>query len=267
MHTLDIVCGTTHLRRREADRLIASLDRNARSDWRLWLADVSPKPEPLYVRDHPRVRVVREWPRFGISQGYNDLAQLGLAEYVAWLNDDMEVESLWDITAIEALKADPGAGMVASYSLDPRAIGWRVNEFPRGLLYANIGILPRKTFERIGGFDPRVQTYGCDNALAMRVQNGSADPKNPGEGQYVLPVPGSRVVHHYRDDEARRRYMNRQEAAQRPGDWTDVFHEWHPHLERLKAVQAGAPEWEPMLPVELGESYFERFGMPQEMEA
>lgn len=258
---LDIVCGTTHLRRHGADRLIASLDRNARSDWLLWLADVSPETEPLYASDHPRVRVRREWPRQGISAGYNGLSALGDAEYIAWLNDDCEVEPDWDVAAIDALRADPFAGLTASYALDPRATGWRVNEFPAGLLYANFGILPRVVFESIGGFDARVRTYGCDNALAFHVQNGGPDPARPGAGRYVRAVLGSRVVHHAVDDEARRRYMDRMESVARRGDWADVWREWQPHVPRLRAVQARAPVLPLCVPTAPGEDYVTRFGV------
>jgi len=232
---LDLLCGTTHLRRHGADRLIASLDRNARLDWRLWLADVTPVEEPVYAPGHPRVAVVREWPRLGISAGYNRMAGFAGprgAEYVGWLNDDVEVEPGWDAAAVAALEADPAAGMAASYHLDPRAHGWNVREFPVGLLYANFGILSWGLFRQVGGFDDRVWTYGCDNALSFRVQ---------GAGRYVLPVPASRVVHHAVDDAARRAYMGRNDVMRRDDQWLVVLREWHQRFERLRVVQSSAP--------------------------
>lgn len=256
--TLAIICGTNHLRRVECDRFVASvIDTCHDVDWTIYLGDVSPPEYTLYRHPHPRVRVFREWPRAGVSKGYNVLADHGKEEYITWANDDAtywrdyamdfaegyeehEQPSSWALNAIRALQQQPAASCaVLPYWTPHPPYPLHANEFPAGLLYPNFGLFTRQTFERCGGFDPRVKMYGMDNALCFRMLNGSPDPEVPGEGGAMLFVPDARVVHHYAEDASRHKNMQRTPETHEP--WMAVYREWQPHLERLQAVQRRIP--------------------------
>lgn len=253
--TLAIVCGTNHLRRVECDRFVASVIRATSDvDWTLYLGDVSPPEYPLYRHPHPRVRVVREWPRAGVSAGYNTLASLGNEEWITWANDDAEywIEPLesrheasrevssWALAAIRALEAEPRASAAVGYYQTPHPPdGWHVNEFPAGLLYPNFGLFRRRAFEACGGFDPRVKMYGMDNALCFRLLNGSPDPNKPGDGGAMLAVPEFKIIHHYAEDPSRAANMQRTSALN--AAWDEVLREWLPHVPRLQRVQDAIP--------------------------
>ena len=224
---LDILVGATPDRAPELRRLVASLEAHTVADFTLHVGYLAPPTVPLPDEFGAHVAVAREWPRRGVSAGYNRLAAVGRAEWMAWLNDDAEVEPGWDAAARRGLDACPGAGIAALPYLTPHPpAGWHVNEFPPGLPYANFGVLRREVFARAGGFDERVWMYGCDNALCFRILAA---------GLGVLPVADARVVHHYRDD-ARRADNMQQNDARRAG-WDAAFAEWRPRIPNLIDVQ------------------------------
>lgn len=230
--TLGLLVGSTPDRPAELARLIASLKKHSGTDWHLYVGFVAPPETPIPVAAaHPRVSVLHEWPRAGVSAGYNALAAEAIergADWLGWLNDDAEVEKDWDVAAIRALRAEPQAGIAAlAYCTPHPPPGWHVNTFPPGLPYANFGIFSREVFQRSGGFDARVFMYGCDNALCFRIL---------ALGLGVLPVADARIVHHYREDPRRVDNMAQNEA--RAAGWATVLAEWRPTLDRLAATQA-----------------------------
>lgn len=225
---LGLLVGSTPDRPEELRRLVASLDAHSLTDWRLYVGYMAPPEDPLPgLATHSHVTVSREWPRAGVSAGYNALAALGDEEWIGWLNDDAEVEPGWDAAAIRALEAHPRAGIAALPYITPHPpAGWHVNTFPGTLLYANFGIFRREVFARAGGFDPRVFMYGCDNALCFRIL---------ALGLGILPVADARIVHHYRED--MRRADNAAQNEKRRRGWEDVFTEWRPRIAALEATQ------------------------------
>ena len=230
--TLGLLVGSTPTRPAELARLIASLEAHSLTDWRLHVGFMAPPETPIPMScAHPHVSVLREWPRLGVSAGYNALARQAVgygAEWLGWLNDDAEVEPGWDLAALRALKAEPQAGIAALPYLTPHPpAGWHVNTFPPGLPYANFGIFSREVFQRAGGFDPRVFMYGCDNALCFRIL---------ALGLGVLPVADARIVHHYREDP--QRVDNMDQNDKRRAGWDACLSEWRPKLESLAATQA-----------------------------
>lgn len=246
--TVAILVGTDPNRRDECDRLVASLQAHTEPEWRLYVGDMAPPEVPLYRHADPRVVVRREWPPLGVSDGFNKLAELGAEPWVTWLNDDAEVCAGWATAAIQALESHSGAAMAALYYLTPHdPQGWHVNSYPfPDMPYANFGFMRRAVFQAAGGFDKRVSLYGMDNALCFRVLNGSPAPNSPGAGGYVLPVPQSRVVHHYREDTSRHERMDTYEAHR--NRYAQVYAEWSPHFQRLRQVQRACPEWVLVLP-------------------
>lgn len=226
--TLDLLVGATPDRVNELSCLIASLDAHSLTDWHLYAGFLAPEDVTIPLAwAHPRVTVRHEWPRRGVSAGYNALAAIGAGDWLGWLNDDAEVEPGWDGAAIRALRAEPLAGIAAlPYCTPHPPAGWHINTFPAGLVYANFGIFSRAIFTSVGGFDPRVWMYGCDNALCFRILEA---------GLGILPVPDARVVHHYREDP--RRHANMEANDARRAGWDAVFAEWRPRLPALEATQ------------------------------
>ncbi|MDP2705095.1 MAG: glycosyltransferase [bacterium] len=247
---LAILVGHGASREAEGARLLRSLLAQSRTDWHLYVGFLEPPEVP--VPDwcvHPRVTVRREWPRQGVSAGYNALAAMGDEEWIVWLNDDCEVEPAWDAEAIAALRATPRAGMAVLPYLTPHPpYGWHVNEFPAGLLYANFGLFRRVDFEAVGGFDPRVRMYGCDNALSMRFQAA---------GRPLVVAPRARVVHHYREDEARAQTVADYDRIY--ATWRSVWAEREPRVSELRASQAAMPAYD--LVQQPVEQYAARYGV------
>ena len=250
---LAILIGHDPSREAEGARLLQSLLRHGRTDWRLYVGWMAPAHVPRHAwMAHPRVVVRNEWPREGVSRGFNALARLGDEAWMAWLNNDAEVEEAWDAEAVATLLAHPAAGMAALPYLTPHhPVGYHVNEFPSGLLYANFGVFRRTDFEAVGGFDDRIRMYGCDNALCLRFQAA----RRP-----LVVSPRSRVVHHYREDEARADTMSRYEELRR--SWADVWtNEWQPRIPELMAIQQAMPRYD--LVQQPIETYARKYGVTE----
>lgn len=248
---LAILVGHSPSRATEGARLLRSLLAHSRTDWRLYVGFFAPPETPIpNWCAHPRVTVRREWPAEGVSAGYNALAALGDEEWMAWLNDDAEVEPAWDAQAIVALRAHPAAGMAALPYLTPHApFSYHVNQFPHGLLYANFGLLPRSIFHEVGGFDDRLRMYGSDNALCMRVQ---------WSGRAIVVAEKARIIHHYRMDLSRRERMQR--YNEECESWrSTVWPEWSPRVPRMIEIQ-GSVGQQP-LELETPLTYSQRFGV------
>lgn len=229
-------------RAEELKRLVASCQAHLQYDWQLWIALVESASQVAIPEfKDKRVRIVREWPRVGVSAGLNRIAALARDTFnpqaYSWVNDDIEILPEFD-TAAACVMEEEKTAIVASY-YETHTEGecvekFHVQDYPRrGMPYANFGTVRADRFWAVEGFDPRVKLYGMDNALCFRLLNGSADPNCPNRkwAGAVRPLASSRLKHYSEFDQARR-----ENAGSREG-WPTVWDEWEPHLERLHDVQ------------------------------
>lgn len=169
-------------------KMLASIrEHTAPVSWELIVADGS-RP-PLGKIEADNVTILSDPTRIGFSKALNKCACRARGRWVAWLNDDVEVQPGWADAAIRFMDAHPEVGLGAFYWCDHHP-PWKV-ERAWGILYANFGILSRSLGNRIGWFDEDIRLYGADMALAFRVLQ---------TGKSVSPLPGARILHHRADD-------------------------------------------------------------------
>jgi glycosyltransferase involved in cell wall biosynthesis len=154
-------------------------------------------------------RLVRPEERLGITRARNHGAALASGDVVVFSDAHVTPSSGWLEPLCEAL-ADPEAGVVAPAispmgRQDGRAYGftWRAPSLTTAWLYRNddgVATVPmlcgcflalrRETFERLGGFDEGLVTWGLEDAeLALRVWRA---------GYECRVVPESHVMHLFR---------------------------------------------------------------------
>jgi len=185
-YELSIITGTVD-RPRFFAQLLASIRKHTTVTWELIVADGS-RP-PLGKIDAENVTVLSDPTRIGFSKAYNRCARRTRGRWVAWLNDDAEVQPGWADHAVRFMENHPEEGLGAFYWCDRRP-PWKVEQ-AWGIVYANFGIIARSLGQRIGWFDEDIRLYGADMALAFRVLRS---------GRSVSPVPGARILHHRADD-------------------------------------------------------------------
>ena len=159
--------------------------------WELIVADGS-RPA-LKKTGADNVTLLADQARMGFSKALNRCARRARGRWIAWLNDDVEVQPGWADRAIQFMEAHPEVGLGAFYWCDKRP-PWKVEQ-AWGIVYANFGIISRSLGDRIGWFDEEIRMYGADMALTFRVLKA---------GKSVSPVPGARILHHRADDAFRR---------------------------------------------------------------
>lgn len=160
------------------------------------------------------VRVIHSGENLGFGGGNNVGAQQARGNYLAFLNPDTIVEPGWLEALIDALEADPAAGLATSKLLllrDPERINTAGNEMHltgltlcRGMGAAHhqlalpdeVGAvsgaafaLRRQLFTSLGGFDADFFLYFEDTDLSWRARLA---------GYRCLYVPESLVYHDYR---------------------------------------------------------------------
>jgi GT2 family glycosyltransferase len=147
-------------------------------------------------KQFPQVRVIRFESNTGFSRAVNAGIAAADSPYVALLNNDTVVHSLWLKELTEALEADPKAGSAASKILffsDPRSVNSAGDEFSFfGVAYqrrlrrgdsdlfnepryvfsacAAAALYRRELFEEIGLFDESFFAYHEDVDLGFRAQ-------------------------------------------------------------------------------------------------
>lgn len=169
-------------------KMLASIrEHTAPVSWELIVADASRMPVEKVETDN--VTMLSEPIRTGFSKALNRCARLARGRWVAWLNDDVEVQPGWANAALRFMEAHSEVGLGAFYWCDRRP-PWKVEQ-AWGILYANFGILSKSLGDRIGWFDEDIRMYGADMALTFRVLQA---------GKSVSPVPGARILHHRADD-------------------------------------------------------------------
>lgn len=168
----------------------------------------------LAAEAFPQVTLLRSGQNLGFSAGNNLGARHAQGEYLAFLNPDTTVEPGWLEALLEALQADPQAGVATSRILlmdDPERVNTCGNEVhisgltlcrglgrPRreydtsaevaaasGAAFAMRGEL----FELLGGFDEAYFLYMEDTDLSLRARLA---------GWHILYAPQSIVYHDYR---------------------------------------------------------------------
>lgn len=194
-------------------RCLSSLLGEDRQDYEVILVDnASTDGSAEYVEQaFPEVMVIRNEANRGFGQGNNVGTQWARGTYLAFLNPDTVVEPGWLEALIDALEADPQAGLATSKILllaDPGRINTCGNEIHctgltlcRGMgmgrnAFANLAevgavsgaafAMRKDVFEALGGFDEAFFLYMEDTDLSWRA--GVA-------GYKCLYVPRS-VVHH-----------------------------------------------------------------------
>ena len=161
----------------------------------------------------PDVKVIFNKANLGFAQGNNEGARFAHGDYLALLNPDTIVTSGWLEALINALEADPGAGLATSKILlldQPDRINTAGNNIHlsgltlcRGMGLsksalaepAEVGavsgaafVIRRELFNQLGGFDPAFFMYMEDADLSFRARIA---------GHRCLYVPDSIVYHDY----------------------------------------------------------------------
>lgn len=209
---LAIVTGTRH-RTASLRRFVDSIFRTATVNTAIVIADASDVFDPNIFRYSATGEITsiihyHESPRLGPNKGYN-VAFRRAAElkprFVAFMNDDCECVPGWDRTAIDYMDRFPEIGLGALYFSMDGATGYYCQSF-QNLLYANMGVYRREVGELVGWFDERevympelrrmerIKMYGNDTAASFKVIDA---------GYAVVPIPGTKVIHHREQDEVR----------------------------------------------------------------
>jgi GT2 family glycosyltransferase len=186
---LSLVTGTVD-RKDSFARLVDSVIRHTAVPWEMVVSDASSKPYGLELPGN--VRVLEERPRTTCVKGYNRAFRAAAGQWVIWLNDDAEVCSGYDEAAIAFMEAHPEIGLGALHYSECGG-PFHVNS-AWGTIYANFGIISKELGDQVGWFDDRLQMYGCDNSLSLRVllaDRGVAD------------IEGARILHHSVKDQTR----------------------------------------------------------------
>lgn len=148
----------------------------------------------LLAREYPEVEVRRLPENRGFSAAVNVGIRAGRGEYVALLNNDLELEPAWMAEIVAALDADRGAGSAASrirqYWARERmdSAGDRIRGVPEGRGYgepdgpefdtdtdvaspcAAAALYRRSMLDEIGLFNEELFAYYEDVELGMRAQ-------------------------------------------------------------------------------------------------
>jgi GT2 family glycosyltransferase len=164
-------------------------------------------------RSFPDVRVIRSAVNLGFGTGNNLGARSTASQYIAFLNPDAVAKPGWLNALIDALVADPGAGLATSKILllgDPEHINTCGNDvhFTGLTLCRGLGlgsdalteagevsaisgaafVIRRELFETLGGFDDDFFLYMEDTDLSWRARLA---------GYRCIYVPNSIVHHEY----------------------------------------------------------------------
>lgn len=211
MIQMSIVTGTRH-RPDSFRRFVESVADAATVTTQLIVADASDVPDYALamcldvLRDCPAVVTAschHEKPRLGTAAGYNVAFRKATGRYVAWLNDDVQLEHGWDRIAVDYMDKWPEIGIGCMYFRDRNGGQWNptyyVQEY-HGMVYANFGIVRREVGERIGWFGETVDHYGVDNCISMAAIEA---------GYAVVPIPGCKCKHWREIDRERIEHLER----------------------------------------------------------
>lgn len=185
---LSLVTGKVE-RDKPFQRLVDSIVRYTSVDYELIVADASEVP---YVSELPNIKVIHEKPRLSHSKGYNAAFRLASGTFCLWLNDDAEVCPRYDVEAIDFMEAHRKIGLGALHYSE-NGEEFRVNE-AWSVPYANFGIVPREVGNHVGWFDDRLEMYGADNSLAIKILMADYG---------IADIPAARILHHSEKDQIR----------------------------------------------------------------
>lgn len=206
---ISIVVGTKN-RPTEWRRFKDSADRVMRVPYEIVVGDAS---DEQYTVETANVRVLKETEPLGTLLGYNRCFRECRGKWVAWFNDDCELQPGWDTAAVEFMENNPHVGVGAIYFQDrlpdgtygpPHGLPSDKGQFGcysypgqmimadiiiPGIPHANFGVLSREVGDRLGWFDESMGciAYGCDSSICLQAVN---------EDMAVLRIPGCKVVHH-----------------------------------------------------------------------
>ncbi len=185
-------------------------------DYQVWIVDNgSIDGSPDFIRTHyPAVSLLCLSHNKGFAHANNQAIQRGDSEFVATLNNDTTADPMWLQTLVNALDAQPSAGVAASkmlfanrptiintagINIDRMGIAWDraggsvddiqdVTPLPVFGASAGAALYRRAMLNDIGVFDDDFFAYLEDVDLAWRAQWA---------GWQAVYVPASRVMHHH----------------------------------------------------------------------
>ena len=147
---------------------------------------------PLHY-DDPLVRIIHENPPVGPVRGFNQLMQYAKGEFVAFLNDDLEVLPGWSEAVVHVFEKNPEVDMACVPLMepnDPEPFVLLYKQIP----YAQMGVVRRQVGESLGWLDERFKNYAPDADFTMRLIDS---------GKVLAPICSKIVWHHKLEDENR----------------------------------------------------------------
>ena len=128
-----------------------------------------------------RIVLRRSEENVGFVEPNNELARLGSAPYVILLNSDCTVARGWDVALVDALRDDPGLGVVGFQGglLDQNGCG-AIEAYGDEIDYVSGWCLAvrRAEIDPRGLFDPAIRfAYGEDADLSLRLRRSGLRPR------------------------------------------------------------------------------------------
>jgi GT2 family glycosyltransferase len=172
------------------ERFLASVKEHTTHPYEVLIADASDTP---YESGDERVRVFPEPEPLGFVRGYNRVFPEARADWVVWLNDDVELMPGWSRLLAATISRGPQVDLFCLPLSEPG------EEEPFLLLYhglplACFGCMRRLAGEALGWFDEGFGFYGADPDLSLRVT---------ATGRRIAPVLGRPLFHHREEDDLR----------------------------------------------------------------
>lgn len=154
----------------------------------LYIDNASSDSSAAMTSWHPEIRVLRNSVNLGFARAVNQGLELASGRYVALVNPDTALDPHTLRALVDALRRDPGLGLVAPRLLDeegrwqqslahyPTATGLARRALGRtpgerdGWLVGAMLLGERELLRRVRGLDERYFVYGEDMDLSRRVQ-------------------------------------------------------------------------------------------------
>ena len=214
---LSITTGTRN-RPSSIHRFVASVLATTRVPFELLVADASDRAPTFRCAD-ARVRVYREEPPLGPVRGSNALFRRARADWVCFLNDDLQVTPGWDEAVLAAAARFPRADLLCLPVRERGEPSAKILLY-WNLPYACMGVVRREAGDALAWWDEGYAFYAVDPDLALRMIAA---------GRRLAPVLRACVIHDRLADEERA--SHRQLLAR---DNARLERLWRPRLPELR---------------------------------